>query len=248
MRPRAIIHPRLPTTAAIILALAMAPAAGQMVVYDPSNYAQNVLQAARALQQINNQVTSLQNQTQMLLNQAKNLTNLPYSSLRAIDQSIQRTQQLLNQAQRLAYDINQIDQAFGRSYPQTYPASTSSQQLIGDAQTRWQNSLAAHQDALRVQASVVQQLETSRAETSGLVSSSQSAVGILQASQAGNQLIALQTRQLVDLTALIAAQSRAQSLEGARVTANQEQARVQLNQFLTSGRGYQPQTVQMFHQ
>jgi P-type conjugative transfer protein TrbJ len=120
--------------------------------------------------------------------------------------------------------------------------------LIGDAQTRWQNSLAAHQDALRVQASVVQQLETSRAETSGLVSSSQAAVGILQANQAGNQLIALQTRQLVDLTALIAAQSRAQSLEGARVTANQEQARVQLNQFLTTRQGYQPQTVQMFHQ
>jgi P-type conjugative transfer protein TrbJ len=95
---------------------------------------------------------------------------------------------------------------------------------------------------------VVQALDTSRTETNGLVASSQSAVGILQASQAGNQLIALQTRQLVDLTALVAAQSRAQSLEGARLTANQEQGRVQLNQFLNVSRGYQPQTVQMFHQ
>src|SRR3981189_1421911 len=126
-------------TAGIALALASAPARGQMVVYDPSNYAQNVLQAARALQQINNQVTSLQNQTQMLLNQARNLTNLPYSSLQAIDQSISRTQQLLNQAQRLAYDINRIDQAFQRTYPQSYATSTSPQQLVGDAQTRWQN-------------------------------------------------------------------------------------------------------------
>jgi hypothetical protein len=33
-----------------------------------------------------------------------------------------RTQQLLNQAQRIAYDIKQIDQALGRSYPQSYPA------------------------------------------------------------------------------------------------------------------------------
>jgi len=233
--------------AAIAVVIMSAPACGQMVVYDPSNYAQNVLQAARALQQISNQVTSLQNQTQMLLNQARNLTALPVSSLRAIDQSITRTQQLLGQAQRIAYDINQIDQAFGRSYPQSYAGSTSSQQLVGDAQARWQNSLSAYQDALRVQAGVVQALDTSRAETSGLVSASQSAVGILQASQAGNQLIALQTRQLVDLTALIAAQSRAQSLDGARLTANHEQARVQLNQFLTTRRGYQPQTVQMFH-
>ena len=231
----------------MVLTFASKPATGQMVVYDPSNHTQNVLQAARALQQVNNQVTSLQNQTEMLLNQARNLASLPYSSLRAIDQSISRTQQLLNQAQRLAYDVNQIDQAFPRSYPQTYP-STSSQQLASDAQTRWQNSLAAYQDALRVQAGIVQALDISRSETNGLVSSSQSASGILQASQAGNQLIALQTRQLVDLTALIAAQSRAQSLDGARLAANQEQARVQLSAFLAAGRGYQPQTVQMFHQ
>jgi type IV secretion system protein TrbJ len=237
-----------PLLIGLALTLASGPAAGQTVVYDPSNYAQNVLQAARALQQINNQITSLQNQTQMLLNQVKNLTSLPYSALQAIDQSITRTQQLLNQAQRIAYDINQIDQAFNRSYPQSYPASTSSQQLAGDAQTRWQNALAAYQDAMRVQAGVVQSLETSRSQTNGLLSSSQSAAGLLQANQAGNQLIALQTRQLLDLTALIAAQSRAQSLDGARLAANQEQGRTQLNQFLTAGRGYQPQTVQMFHQ
>src|ERR1700740_2378401 len=99
------------------LALAAGPAAGQQLVYDPSNYVQNVLQAARALQQINNQIMGLQNQTQMLLNQAKNLTALPYSSLQAIEQSLAQTQQLLNQAQRLAYDVNQIDQTFRRLYP-----------------------------------------------------------------------------------------------------------------------------------
>src|SRR5712692_7762747 len=230
------------------LTFASGPAAGQTVVYDPSNYAQNVLQAARALQQINNQVTSLQNQTQMLLNQVRNLTSRRYPPLQVIDRSIVRTQQLLNQAQRLAYDVNQIDQAFGRSYPQSYPASTSSQQLAGDAQTRWQNALAAYQDALRVQAGVVQALETSRSQTSGLLSSSQSAAGLLQASQAGNQLIALQTRQLLDLTALIASRAQSQSLDGARLAANQEQGRTQLNQFLNSSRGYQAQTVQMFHQ
>jgi P-type conjugative transfer protein TrbJ len=237
-----------PILIGVALTFASGPTTGQTVVYDPSNYAQNVLQATRALQQINNQVTSLQNQTQILLNQVKNLTSLPYSALQTIDQSIGRTQQLLNQAQRIAYDVNQIDQAFGRSYPQSYAASTSSQQLAGDAQTRWQNALAAYQDALRIQAGVVQGLETSRSQTNGLLSSSQSATGLLQANQAGNQLIAVQTRQLLDLTALIAAQSRAQSLDGARLAANQEQGRAQLNQFLSPGRGYQPQTVQMFHQ
>ena len=223
------------------------PVRAQMIVYDPSNYAQNVLQAARALQQINNQITSLQNQTQMLLNQAKNLTSLPYSSLQAIEQSFARTQQLLNEAQHLAYDVNQIDQAFQRLYPQGYTGATSSQQLVSDAKERWQNSLAAYQDALRVQAGAVGNLDTTRTETDILISSSQSAVGALQALQAGNQLVALQTRQLADLTAVVAAQSRAQSLAGARTTSNQEQAREQLRRFLGGAQSYQPQTVQMFH-
>src|SRR5215831_20112750 len=91
-----------PILIGIVLTFASKPAAAQLVVYDPSNYTQNVVQAARALQQINNQITSLQNQTQMLLNQVRNLTSLPYSAVQAIDQSIVRTQQLLNQAQRIA--------------------------------------------------------------------------------------------------------------------------------------------------
>src|SRR5258705_7284344 len=107
----------------IVVVSTSSPVHGQTIVYDPSNYAQNVLQAARTLQQINNQITSLQNQTQMLLNQARNLTSLPYSSLQTIEQSLAHTQRLLNQAQRVTYDINQIDQAFQHLYPQSYAGS-----------------------------------------------------------------------------------------------------------------------------
>ncbi len=236
-----------PSGAALIaLCLSSGSGSAQALVYDPSNYAQNVLQAARALEQISHQITSLQNQAQMLVNQTRNLTNLPYSSQQSIGQSFTQTQQLLSQAQRLAYNIDQIDRAFQRLYPNAYSASTSSQQLTGDAKERWQNSQAAFQDSLRVQAGVVQSLATTRNETDALVSASQSAVGALQAAQAGNQLTALQIKQLADLTALIAAQARAENLAGARNTANQEQARAQISRFLSSGQGYQAQPVQLF--
>ena len=40
--------------------------------------AQNILQtAARSLEEVNNQITSLQNEAQMLINQARNLASLP---------------------------------------------------------------------------------------------------------------------------------------------------------------------------
>jgi P-type conjugative transfer protein TrbJ len=219
----------------------------QLLVFDPNNYAQNVLTAARALQQINNQIVSLQNQAQMLINQGKNLATLPFSSLLQLEQSIQRTQQLLGQAQRIAYDIQQVDRAFSTTYAPA-SSSVSDQAMITNAQTRWQNALAGLQDAMRTQATVVGNLETNRTQMSALVTASQGASGALQASQAGNQLLALQAQQLADLTAIIAAHGRAQILESAQRAAAQDQGREQLRRFLAAGQGYQTTTVRMFHQ
>ena len=232
---------------ALSLVVAVAPASAQWIVYDPTNFSQNVLTAARELQQVNNQIQSLENQATMLINQAKNLASLPYSSVAQLEAAITRTEQLLVQAQRIAYNVTTINQAFTQVYPQSYSTSTSSTQLTADAQTRWQNARAAYQDSMNVQAGVVQNLDNTRTQVNALVSSSQSATGALQAAQSGNQLVALQTQQLADLTALMAAIGRAQSLNGARVVESQAQAQTQMTQFLSYGAGYQPQTVQMFH-
>jgi type IV secretion system protein TrbJ len=164
-----------------------------------------------------------------------------------LDQSILQTEQLLSQAQGIAYNVSTIDQAFTQTYPLSYPASTSSQQLMADAQTRWQNSLAGFQDAMHVQAGAVQNLDSTHTQIDALINSSQSATGALQAAQSGNQLVALETKQLADLTAVIAAIARAQSLEGARNVENEEQAQSQTNNFLNYGAGYQPGSAQMFH-
>jgi P-type conjugative transfer protein TrbJ len=221
------------------------PAAAQWVVYDPTNYVQNVLSAARALEQINNQIQSLQNEAQMLINQARNLASLPYSSLQQLQQSVQRTQALLGQAQRIAFDVQQIDQAFQSQYG-NISLSTSDQRLVADARSRWQNTVGGLQDALRVQAGVVGNIDTNRAEMAALVGQSQGATGALQATQAGNQLLALQAQQLADLVAVVAANGRAQALVDAERAAAAEQGREQRRRFLTPGSGYQPGNARMF--
>lgn len=236
----------LAATAVAILLSLNNPSSAQLAVFDPTNYAQNVMTAANTLRQINNQITSLQNEAQMLINEGKNLTTLPYSSLQSLQQSIGETQRLLNDAQRIAYDVGQIDQAFSTHYgPASMSASSAS--LIDGARQRWQNSLAALQDAMRVQAGIVQSIDAAKSEAGTLLSSSQSAVGALQASQAGNQLLALQSKQLADVTALLASQGRAQSLELARQAEAQEQAREQMRRFIAPGQAYQPGNVAMFH-
>jgi P-type conjugative transfer protein TrbJ len=222
------------------------PAAAQWVVYDPTNYVQNVLTAARSLQQINNQITALQNQAQGLINQARNLASLPFSSLQQLQQSVQRTQQLLAQAQSIAFDVQQIDRAFQTTYGNASLSATD-QQLVSQARERWQNTVGGLQDAMRVQAGVVGNIDTNRTQMSALIGQSQGATGALQASQAGNQLLALQAQQLADLTAVVAANGRAQSLQSAEQAAAAEQGREQRRRFLTPGAGYQPGSAKMFN-
>ena len=237
----------LVATSAIVLSLlAVAPASAQWVVFDPANYAQSVMTAANTLQQINNQILSLQNEAQSLINQARNLVSLPYSSLQELQQSVQQTQRLLAQAQNIAFDVQQIDQAFSSTYA-TASTTASDQSLIDGAQQRWQTTVQGLQDAMRVQAGVVGNIGTSQTQMSALVGSSQSAAGALQATQAGNQLLALQAQQLTDLTAVVTAQGRAQDIEAAQRSAAQEQGREQLRRFLIPGAGYQPGDAQMFH-
>ena len=247
-----IRHSRAALLAATALALPLtlspvlvAPAAAQWIVYDPTNYVQNVLQAARALEQITNQITSLQNEAQMLINQARNLASLPYSSLQRLQQSIQRTQQLLGQAQNIAFDVQQVDRAFQTTYGNA-SLSASDQQLIANAHIRWQNTVGGLQDAMRVQAGVVGNIDTNRTEMSALVGQSQGATGALQATQAGNQILALQAQQLADLTAVVATDGRARALTDAERTAAAEQGREQRRRFLTPGAGYQPGNARMF--
>ena len=65
------------------------------IVLDPSNLVQNIMTAARALEQINNQIRQLQNEAQMLTNQAKNLTGLNFSALNELRSALSATNQLL---------------------------------------------------------------------------------------------------------------------------------------------------------
>ncbi|MGF3021898.1 P-type conjugative transfer protein TrbJ [Methylobacterium aquaticum] len=216
------------------------------IVYDPTNHAENLLTAARTLEQINNQIASLQNEAQMLINEARNLASLPYSSLQALQQNVQQTQQLLSEAQNIAFDVQMIDQMFQQDYGNLSITATDGE-LIAEARSRWENTVGGLQDAMRVQAGVVGNIDSNRAEMAALVGESQGATGALQATQAGNQLLALQSQQLSDLIAVISANGRAETLlEAERATAA-EQGRIQRERFLTPGAGYQPGTVQMFN-
>jgi len=127
-----------------------APAIAQWAVFDASNYAQNVLEAARALQQINNQIQSLQNEANMLTGMGKNLQSLNVSSLGSIVSDLTQISTLMNQAQGISFNVNASQTAFAQTYPQSYTASTTNGTLAADALKRWQDAMAAFHQTLTV--------------------------------------------------------------------------------------------------
>jgi P-type conjugative transfer protein TrbJ len=250
MKARKIVSMLAAGAAVLLVSVgAMLPTAASAqiggVVFDPRNYAQNILTAARTLEQINNQIRQLQNQASSLVNEARNLQSLPLTVLEPLQAQIRQTQALLGQAQRVAYDVRQIEREFQGNY--RAGAMTGPQRLLVEgAEARWQNSVGAFEDALRVQAGVVGNIEGARSAIDSLVGSSQSATGALQAAQAGNQLLAVQAQQLADLTATVASLARAQSLDAAAQAAAKAQAREQLRRFLGDRRPYVPGNARLF--
>ena len=231
-------------TAALMSALPAAHA--QWVVIDPTNLAQNLMTAANTLEQINNQIKQLQNQAQSLMNQAKNLTGLDFSALNELRAALSATNQLIQQAQGLAFNVQQMETQFQQLYPESFSATVSSGQMVLDARKRWTNSLDALRTATKVQSQAVQNFTSDEATLTDLVNRSQSAVGALQATQATNQLLALQARQSIQAQQLQITQDRAAALEQARQIAVQERAREVRRRFAGAGTPYTPATVNFY--
>lgn len=231
-------------TAALIGAMPVAHA--QWVVIDPTNLAQNILTAAHTLEQINNQIRQLQNEAQSLMNEARNLASLPFNVVNRLRSNLDTTRQLIGQARGLAFDIQNMDQQFAQLYPEQYAATVSGNRMFQDAHQRWQNTLQGLQTAMRMQAQVSQNLNQDEGVLADLVDQSQSATGALQAMQATNQLLALQTKQSIQTQQLQLTQGRAASLELARQAAAVERGREVTRRFLGSGTAYTPQSVNFY--
>ena len=229
-------------TACLALAVA-APmsVSAQWAVFDSSNYAENVLQAARELQQIDNQVRSLQNETVMLENMARNLQSLNYSSLNAMVSDLQRVGTLMNEAQGVSFDVNATRSAVAQDFPEQYAAAVDTDQLVADAHLRWQNSMDAFRQTMLVQSRIASNVQADTGTLSSLVDASQNATGALQAQQATNQLLALSTKQQLQIQTLMAAQYRAAALEQARNAEADEEARAETARFLGTGNVYSPE-------
>ena len=138
------------------------------------------------------------------------------------------------------------DIRFNAKGTRAYTAGISGGQMATDARQRWKNSLEALRTATKVQSQAVQNFASDEQTLTTLVNRSQSAVGALQAMQATNQLLALQSRQAMQGQQLQITQDRVAALEQARQVAVQERAREVRRRFQGEGTAYTPYTVNFY--
>lgn len=214
--------------------------ASALTVFDPTNYVGNMLQATRALEQINNQIRSLQNEAAMIEYQLRNLQKLDYSSQHALRNALNQINGLMGRARGLTYDVNRAQSEFARLYPTEYATRITTDRVAIDAQERWRNSMESFQQATIMQSQIVSNVTADTDTLNELVVRSQGAVGSLQAQQAANELLALSAKQQMQAQMLSAAQYRSRSLEDARAASAEEEARRVFGQFLGERNAYTP--------
>lgn len=214
------------------------PATAQLfgggVVYDPANHVQNILTAVRSLQEINQQIEQLTHEIEMLENMARNLQTLDVNVAEAIIRDrIRRIYDLMRQAEGIGYGVDEVEREYEEVYPEDYGVTTPDNQvLVNDARRRWRQSRTAYRDSLVTIGAALEDNQVDGAAIAELVTQSQSAAGALEAAQAGNQLEAMQTQQLMQIESIMGAHYRAEALERARELAEAERGRARTRTFL----------------
>lgn len=127
-RPRLLAIGALCTGALLlgpVRAEAQLPFLGSGIVFDPTNFARNVLHYARRLEQMNMQRVQLQQQIAAM----RKLAN---PNWRRIDAALTQMDALMQQGQALSYTLRTIDAQFQQTFPgarvfQNYPAEQRAQ-------------------------------------------------------------------------------------------------------------------------
>lgn len=218
----------------------------QWVVLDPANLVQNITSVSYELRSVNNQIVQLENEARMLENEGRHLTSLQFNNLNRLRTTLATTTRLLQEADGLAYTLTGTESGLAEWYPAIYSISDSIAQMTHAARQREVIGRAATQSAMRVQAQSAENIATDVDTLMQTIDRSQAAVGQLQATQATNQLLALQARQMMQGQQLRIAQDRSDAAEQARIQTMTIQTRELQRRFLGSGTRYTPTAVDFY--
>jgi P-type conjugative transfer protein TrbJ len=237
MTPRRRAAIAVSVIAGVVVCSALQSAA-QLTVFDPANFQQNLLTAARALEQINNQVRGLQNQVLMIARMDQNLVRLGATMAPDLQKTLGSIQGLLRAGDGIALRLAATQSGYEQLYPRQAAAALTHDDAVRNAKARWDEQYGAFQRAALLQGQIADGIETDMGLLATAMGRSRDAVGALEAVQAGNEITALNVKQVLALQGLLAAQYRAETTKRARDLATEDEARQRFKTFVGTGSAY----------
>ena len=222
----------------LLLTTALPTGTSALTVFDPLNYQENLLSAARALEQINNQVRLLQGQTQVLLKMDQNLLRLGSTLSPDLLRSLGDIQSRLRAGEGIALQLRATEAAYERLFPKQVSTALSTDDILRNAKSRWEEEYAALRRTALLQGQIADGLDADTRLLGDAMARSRNAAGALEVAQAGNELTALSVKQSLALQSLLAAHHRAETVAKARDLAAEDEARQRFKSFLGNGRAY----------
>lgn len=204
-----------------------------------STFYQQMYEYAEAVNTALNTAEQLQTQIQQYNNMITQGTGLPTSMFSNIAADLQSVVSIYNRSQSLGRSIQNMDTAFNAQFPgfQSYLSSAGASagpasSTMPDRYEKWsQQGRDNVKSALEAANLNTSTFDSEDAQLSRMVARSQSAVGRMQAIQAGNEIASQNVQQLQKLRDLMATQINMQGNYMA-----QEQDRMQLDQALRQQR------------
>ncbi len=209
----------------VCLTVSAPPRAEALIVYDPTNYAANIQTSLKQVESVINEIKMLENQAKQLLQ----LGQIP---------ELQQLQQTFGQLMQIRKEVTSLLNSYGQFQEQWDGVFKDFASVSGMSGADWakqaekmlSESNKALYDSVRAQ-TTVSQIESDAQALTALQNASQNAQGVLQATQAGNQIAATTTQQLMRLQSIMAASNTAQATYYRELRARDEKAAAEGSRF-----------------
>ena len=181
-----------------LLSSAVSALGGSNIVFDPSNYSENVMTAARALKSNLNEAMTIANQAQQLANEARNLVTFPVTYWTRLQAQYEQLRMLAEGNASIGQFLQRVDSQFNSIYP-NYQAV----QNYGKAFEAWTgNALKTAESVMKTANSQRTLVESTTSRTQDIVASSAAGVGMTQQIQSQVAISAQMVGQLEQLRLL----------------------------------------------
>lgn len=174
----------------------------QWVVFDPSNFAKNAVTMLETIQQRIMQAKQLRIEVETHL---RNFTELDFSIGNDLNSDLRDLFREVGTIQGLMQDLHSLDSRFQELYPDIHKEHFQGATQLRVMSDDWlDESKEMMRGAAHVGAQILDNMPRNQQQIDQVLSDSQAAVGILQVSQAGNQMLAKVAGSLSELNAQLA--------------------------------------------